>query len=87
MGLGRLWHRIAGQPGNMDAHMAAHQQVSHRPAGAGVPPQEMVMPLSLVEVTADGTSVSEVTPLYTSRGVVPATGTGQWDQLHAAGRG
>jgi hypothetical protein len=83
MGLGMLWHRIAGQPQNMDAHMASHRQV-----GSAVAPHEMTMPLSVVTVTADHTSVEEATPLYAARGGAPvaATGTGEWDQLRAAGR-
>jgi hypothetical protein len=82
MGRGKLAQRIIGQPRNMDGHMA-----SHRPAGAAVPPQEMTMPLSVVTVTADYTSVEEATPLYTGwHGPVAATGTGEWDQIHAAGR-
>lgn len=66
----------------MQGHVPARQ------AGEGVPPQPMVMPMSIVTVTADTMSVEEATPLYTARGgaPVPATGTGQWDQLHAAGR-
>jgi hypothetical protein len=46
----------------------------------------MVMPLSVVTVSADAHQVSEAVPLYTGRGVVPATAPGQWFQLRAAGR-
>jgi hypothetical protein len=83
MARGLLGHRIARQPQNMAGHMA-----SHRLPGEAVPPQEMVMPLSVVTVTADGTSVEEAVPLYAARGGAPiaATGTGAWDQLRAAGR-
>ena len=86
MGIGKLRHRIAAQPSNMDAHMDGH--VPARQAGEAVAPQPMVMPMSVVTVTADATSVEEATPLYTARGgaPVPATGTGAWDQLRAAGR-
>lgn len=75
---GFLAHRIARQPGQMAGHMAGHKPL---------PPMEMTMPLSLVTVTEDATVVEEAAPLWTNRGVVPATGTGQWDQLRAAGRG
>jgi hypothetical protein len=80
---GLLGQRIASQPRQMDGHMA-----SHRAAGAGVPPMEMTMPLSVLTVTADGTSIEEATPLYAAKNgaPIPATGTGQWDQLRAAGR-
>lgn len=88
-----LTRRIARQPGNMSAHAGTHLQTLRTPApvpgGHPVPPHEMVMPLTIVEVTADGVSVREAQPLYAGpRGApIPATGPGgQWDQLHAAGR-
>lgn len=90
MGRGPLGWRIARQPGNMKAHEAAHQPVdvayvTTLEAGEKLPPMAHMMPLSIVTVTGDTMQVEEATPLYTSRGVVPATGTGQWDQLRAAG--
>lgn len=52
------------------------------------PPMQMVMPITLVEVTADGVQVREAQPLYAGpRGAtIPATGPGRWQQLYAAGR-
>jgi hypothetical protein len=53
-----------------------------------VAPHPHVMPLTVVEVTADHIGVTEAAPLWTARtgAPVPATAPGQWDQLHAAGR-
>lgn len=90
MARGVLGWRIARQPGNMRAHEACHRPVdvataSQLEAGSKLPPMADVMPLSIVTVTGDTMQVEEATPLYTNRGVVPATGTGQWDQLRAAG--
>ena len=86
MARGLLGHRIARQPQAMEGHMSSH--VPARAAGEAVPPQPMVMPMSLVTVSGDAMVVEEATPLYTARGgaPIPATGTGQWDQLRAAGR-
>lgn len=86
MARGKLGHRIARQPQAMDGHMGSH--VPARQAGEAVPPQPMVMPMSVVYVTGDTMTVEEATPLYAARGgaPIPATGTGQWDQLRAAGR-
>ena len=83
MARGKLGWRIARQPGNMDVAMA-----SHRAPGAAVPPTVHTdpWPYSIVTVTGDTMQVEEATPLWTNRGVVPATGTGQWDQVRAAGR-
>jgi hypothetical protein len=87
-----LHRRIGAQPGHMAAHATAHLQTLRTPApvpgGHPVPPMEMTMPLTLVEVTADGVTVREAQPLYAGpRGApVPATGPGQWQQLYAAGR-
>lgn len=87
-----LRRRIGAQQGNATAHANAHLQTLRPsapvPGGHPVPPAEMVMPLTLVEVTADGVSVREAQPIYTARGgaPVPATGPGQWQQLYAAGR-
>lgn len=90
MARGALGWRIARQPGNMAAHEAAHRPVdvaaaSQLQAGDKLPPMADMMPLSIVTVTGDTMQVEEASPLWTNRGVVPATGTGQWDQLHAAG--
>jgi hypothetical protein len=92
-----LRKRIARQPKAMKAHAADHFQPleASAPAGAAAmgnaappPPQAMVMPLTLVQVTASGVQVSEATPLYAGpRGApIPATAPGRWQQLYAAGR-
>jgi hypothetical protein len=46
------------------------------------------MPLTIVDMTADGQQVSSAVPLYAGpRGApVPATAPGQWQQIHAVGR-
>lgn len=82
-------NRIAAQPGNMAAHAGAHlTPLKNQPGTLPVPPQDMSMPLTVVSVTGDGVSVREAQPLVTADGaMVPATGPGQWQQLHAAGRG
>lgn len=74
-------------------HMAAHASEQLRPAtGMGSmhppPPQEMVMPMTVVVMTGDVHQVAEMVPLYAGpRGApVPATAPGQWVQVHAAGR-
>ena len=89
-----LHRRIAGQHRNMHEHAGAHYQPAVTAAGLPMgdyhpaPPQEMVMPLTIVQVTADGAQVSEAVPLYAGpRGApVPATAPGRWVQVHAAGR-
>lgn len=73
----RLHRRVQAQPMNATAHQAGLRPIA---------PQPMVMPVTLVEITADGISVTQAQPLYTNRGVVPATGPGHWDQLYAAGK-
>jgi hypothetical protein len=86
--LPNLRRRILNQHRNMPAHAAEHVT----PAAMGpmhpAPPQVMTMPLTVVEVTADYHQVSEALPLYAGhRGApIPATGPGQWVQVHAAGR-
>lgn len=86
--LGQLRKRILAQPAHAQVH--ADTQLSPVPMGSShpVPPQEMTMPMTIVTITADGQSVAEAQPLYAGpRGApVPATGPGQWQQLHAAGR-
>ena len=87
-----LARRIAAQPTHMAAHAGGHlstlQTGGQAPGGHPVPPHEMTMPLTLVEVTADGVTVREAQPIYAGpRGApIPATGPGQWQQLYAAGR-
>lgn len=84
---GQLRDRIIRQPANMDAHADAHVTPAlgrfHPP-----PPQVMVMPMTVVYVTASGQQVAQAVPLYAGpRGApIPATGPGQWVQLRAAGR-
>jgi hypothetical protein len=86
--LPRLRHRILNQPTNSTRHAAAELT----PAGMGqyhpAPPQEQVMPMTIVIMTADTHQVAEAWPLYAGpRGApIPATGPGQWVQVHAAGR-
>jgi hypothetical protein len=48
----------------------------------------MTMPLTMVEMTADGQQVSSAVPLYAGIGgaPVPATAPGTWQQVYAAGR-
>jgi hypothetical protein len=79
MARGKLGRRIRRQPGNAQAHMDAWQ--AHP-----VPPHEMTMPVSVLYVSGDATVVEEAAPLVTNRGVVPATGRGQWDQVMVAGK-
>lgn len=87
-----LTHRIANQPRHMTAHASQHLETLRPsqplPGGHPVPPHEMVMPLTIVEVTADGVTVREAQPIYAGpRGApIPATGPGRWQQLYAAGR-
>lgn len=92
-----LRRRIARQPQAMKAHAADHFEPleASAPAGAAAmgnahpaPPQEMVMPMTLVQVTASGVQVSDAVPLYAGpRGApIPATAPGRWQQLYAAGR-
>lgn len=88
-----LARRIAAQPTHMNAHANDHllklqTGSAQAPGGHPVPPQVMTMPLTLVEVTADGVTVREAQPLYAGpRGApIPATGPGHWQQLYAAGR-
>lgn len=70
--------RIAAQPGNHAKHMGAYHPVA---------PQPMTMPLSIVEMTADGISVTEAVPLVAADGApYPATAPGEWNQIHAYGR-
>lgn len=74
----RLQRRIAGVHQNESAHHEWFHPVADMPH---------TMPLSVVVVTADGLELHEAVPLYAARGgaPVPATGTGQWDQIHAIG--
>ena len=44
-----------------------------------------VMPLSVVYMSGDAMVVEQGLPLVTNLGVVPATGSGRWDQVVAAG--
>lgn len=87
-----LLKRIARQPRHHGDHAVTHlvpvAADSPMPSGHPPPPQVMTMPLTLVEVTADGVTVREAQPLYAGpRGApVPATGPGHWVQLYAAGR-
>lgn len=86
-----LRDRIVAQPGNMSEHARQHltpvRAQTAVPEGHPVPPMVMTMPLSIVEVTADGAQVREALPLYAGpRGApIPATGPGHWVQLRAAG--
>lgn len=87
--LPRLRNRIAHQP----KHSAQHAEQNLTPVAqmGGVhpaPPQEQVMPMTIVIMTADAHQVAEAVPLYAGpRGApIPATGPGQWVQVHAAGR-
>jgi hypothetical protein len=92
-----LRKRVRHQPHAMMAHAADHFEPleASAPSGAAAmgnaappPHQVMTMPLTLVQVTADGVQVSEAVPLYAgNRGApIPATAPGQWQQLYAAGR-
>lgn len=74
-----LHRRIMEQPRAAAANWAAQLPVA---------PMPMTMPLSVVEITADGISIEQAQPIYAARGgaPIPATGRGEWDQLHAAGR-
>lgn len=78
MARGLLAQRIAGQHRNTQGH--ADGMRVHPP-----PPMPMVMPLSLVYMSGDAMVVEQVAPLWTNRGVVPATSAGRWDQVIAAG--
>lgn len=88
--LPRLRRRILAQ----HQHMAAHADEQLAPAAARMgsfhapPPQVQTMPYTVVIMTADAHTVSEAWPLYAGpRGApIPATGPGQWVQVHAAGR-
>jgi hypothetical protein len=89
--LPRLRQRIARQ----HTHAAQHAATQLTPAttaamGSMHPPapQEMVMPMTVVQMTGDVHQVAEMVPLYAGpRGApVPATAPGQWVQIHAAGR-
>lgn len=84
MALGRLASRIARQPGNAQAH-AQHLRPCTDAEGKPVPPMPHVMPLSVVSMSGDAMVVEQGLPLVTNRGVVPATGSGRWDQVVAAG--
>lgn len=87
MSRGRLASRIARQPGNAQAH-AGHMQPclpSVDAAGKPIPPMPHVQPLSVVYMSGDALVVEQGLPLVTNRGVVPATGSGRWDQIVAAG--
>jgi hypothetical protein len=83
-----LRKRILAQPG----HMGAHASTELTPASMGSfhapPPMVQTMPMTVVIMTADSHQVAEAWPLYAGpRGApVPATGPGQWVQVHAAGR-
>lgn len=87
--LPHLRRRIAHQP----THAARHAE-DHLTPVAGMagfhppPPQEMVMPMTVVYMSTDVHQVAEAQPLYAGpRGApVPATGPGQWVQVRAAGR-
>lgn len=88
-----LRQRIARQPHHAADHAAAHLQPMAGEGAAGwqshpSPPMVMEMPLTIVEMTADGVTVREAQPLVTARGgaPVPATGPGRWQQVVAAGR-
>jgi hypothetical protein len=85
---GSLRGRILGQPGHMNAHAEQHLTPAVMGSMHPAPPQVMVMPMTVVEMTADYHQVSEAVPLYAGpRGApVPATAPGQWVQVHAAGR-
>jgi hypothetical protein len=84
MSRGRLAQRIAAQPGNARAH-AGHMRPCTDADGKPIPPMPHVMPLSVVYMSGDAQVVEQGLPLVTNRGVVPATGTGRWDQVVAAG--
>jgi len=89
-----LRRRIAAQPHHAARHADAHlAPIAGDQAAPGwqmhpPPPSVMTMPLSIVEVTADMTTIREAQPLWAGpRGAtVPATGPGMWQQVHAAGR-
>lgn len=53
--------------------------------GKPIPPMPHVMPLSVVYMSGDAHVVEQGLPLVTNRGVIPATGSGRWDQVVAAG--
>jgi hypothetical protein len=76
----RFSNRIAATGTNMTTAMG-----TYHPYGTSATP--MVMPLSLVTVTAAGVAVQDMTPLYTEDGaIIPATAPGSWGQLRKAGR-
>lgn len=76
MAWGRLHRRIVDQPMNADRHMDGWHPAA---------PQPMTMPMSVVYVSGDATVIEETAPLVAANGgaPIPATGHGQWDQLHA----
>ena len=76
MGRGMLHRRIIDQAANADHHMDGYHPAA---------PQPMTMPVSIVYVSGDATVIEDAVPLVTARGgaPVPATGPGQWDQIHA----
>lgn len=78
MARGLLSRRVGAHPRNVQGH--ADGLRVHPPT-----PMPMVMPLSAVYVSGDATVVEQVMPLWTNRGVVPATSAGRWDQIIAAG--
>lgn len=86
--LPRLRHRIAHQPTNATRHAEDHLTPAAMGSFHAPPPQEQVMPMTAVYMTADVHQVAEMMPLYAGpRGApIPATGPGQWVQVHAAGR-
>lgn len=92
--LPQLRARILSQHRNMEAHAADHVTAVPPAAPQAMgqmhppPPQIMTMPLTVVTMTGDVHQVAEAWPLYAGpRGApIPATGPGQWVQVHAAGR-
>jgi hypothetical protein len=86
--LPRLRKRIAGQPQNMTAHAAEQLTPATMGSYHPAPPMVQEMPMTVVIMTADTHQVAEAWPLFAGpRGApIPATGPGQWVQVHAAGR-
>lgn len=76
-----LMGRIAGVGGNFAAAQSAFHPSATIPGG-------MTMPMTMTIVTADAVQVHQMTPLYAgpTAAPVPATATGQWHQVWAAGR-
>lgn len=75
-----LADRIASSGTNMTTAMG-----TYHPSGTAATPMEM--PLSQVQITTGGVTVSDMTPIFAADGApIPATGAGSWAQLHAAGR-